>query len=106
MTQLPLTKRQREIFEFLCEYVNAHSYAPSLEEIGFRFGLSSLATVHKHLENLRERGYIRRAWNRSRSIELLSDTNQCPTCGRVRADDSETMVISEQTTGFVRVEEV
>jgi repressor LexA len=68
---LPLTKRQREILDFLTEFIQQHGYAPSLEEIGRRFGLSSLATVHKHLTNLQEKGFIRRAWNRSRSVELV-----------------------------------
>jgi len=68
---LPLTKRQREIFDYLNEFIQQHGYAPSLEEIGKRFGLSSLATVHKHLTNLQEKGFIRRAWNRSRSVEMV-----------------------------------
>jgi len=68
---LPLTKRQREILDFLNEFIQQHGYAPSLEEIGRRFGLSSLATVHKHLTNLQEKGFIKRAWNRSRSVELV-----------------------------------
>src|SRR5258705_12497917 len=68
---LPLTKRQREILDYLNEFIQQHGYAPSLEEIGHRFGLSSLATVHKHLTNLQEKGFIRRAWNRSRSVELV-----------------------------------
>lgn len=68
---LPLTKRQREILNFLTEFIEQHGYAPSLEEIGRRFGLSSLATVHKHLTNLQDKGFIKRAWNRSRSIELV-----------------------------------
>ena len=67
----PLTKRQREILDYLHEFIQQHGYAPSLEEIGRRFNLSSLATVHKHLTNLQEKGFIRRAWNRSRSVELL-----------------------------------
>src|SRR5688572_12715523 len=67
----PLTKRQREILDYLNEFIAQHGYAPSLEEIGERFSLSSLATVHKHLTNLQEKGFIRRAWNRSRSVELL-----------------------------------
>jgi len=67
----PLTKRQREILDFLNEFIDQNGYAPSLEEIGRRFGLSSLATVHKHLTNLQEKGFIKRAWNRSRSVELL-----------------------------------
>jgi repressor LexA len=68
----PLTKRQREILDYLNEFIEQHGYAPSLEEIGRRFGLSSLATVHKHLTNLQDKGFIKRAWNRSRSVELVA----------------------------------
>jgi repressor LexA len=68
----PLTKRQREILDYLSEFIQQHGYAPSLEEIGRRFSLSSLATVHKHLTNLQEKGFIKRSWNRSRSVELLA----------------------------------
>ncbi len=67
----PLTKRQREILDYLNDFIQQHGYAPSLEEVGRRFGLSSLATVHKHLTNLQEKGFIKRAWNRSRSVELI-----------------------------------
>ena len=88
---LPLTKRQRQIFDYLSEHIQQHNYAPSLEEIGHRFNLSSLATVHKHLTNLQEKGYIRRAWNRSRSIELVAPhsgerTVNLPLLGSVAAD--------------------
>jgi len=68
---LPLTKRQREILDYLSDFIQQHGYAPSLEEIGRRFNLSSLATVHKHLTNLQDKGFIKRAWNRSRSVELV-----------------------------------
>ena len=68
----PLTKRQREILDYLEDFIREHGYAPSLEEIGHRFGLSSLATVHKHLTNLEEKGCIRRSWNRSRSVEMVA----------------------------------
>lgn len=67
----PLTKRQREILDYLNDFIQQHGYAPSLEEIGRRFNLSSLATVHKHLTNLQEKGFIRRSWNRSRSVEVI-----------------------------------
>ena len=67
----PLTKRQREILNYLADFIQQQGYAPSLEEIGPRFGLSSLATVHKHLTNLEEKGFIRRSWNKSRSIEIV-----------------------------------
>jgi len=66
-----LTKRQKEIFDFIRDYLQAEGYAPSLEEIGARFGLSSVATVHKHVQNLVEKGLLRKAWNRSRSLELV-----------------------------------
>lgn len=78
----PLTKRQRGILDYLARFIQSHGYAPSLEEICDAFDLSSLATVHKHVENLRVKGYIRRQWNRSRSMELIVGPGCCPTCGR------------------------
>jgi repressor LexA len=65
-----LTKRQKEILDFIRGYLEEQGYAPSLAEIGSRFGLSSVATVHKHIQNLVEKGLLKKAWNRSRSIEL------------------------------------
>jgi repressor LexA len=91
---LPLTKRQREILDFLIESIDRQGYAPSLEEIGRRFQLSSLATVHKHLENLKEKGYITRGWNRSRHITVLMPGNHCPTCGRMLETVGENLVES------------
>ena len=67
----PLTKRQREILNYLADFIQQQGYAPSLEEIGQRFGLSSLATIHKHLTNLEGKGFIRRSWNKSRSVEIV-----------------------------------
>lgn len=67
----PLTRRQREILDYLVEFIQGCGYAPSLEEIGRRFGLTSLATVHKHMSNLEAKGYIRRQWNHARSIEIM-----------------------------------
>ena len=69
----PLTRRQREIFDYVRDFVAEQGYAPSLEEIGAHFGLSSVATVHKHVQHLAEKGYLRKAWNRSRSIEPLEE---------------------------------
>ena len=99
---LPLTKRQRQIFDYLSQYIQQHSYAPSLEEIGNRFNLSSLATVHKHLTNLQEKGYIRRAWNRSRSIELVAAhsgerTVNLPLLGSIAADLPIEAIASPET---------
>jgi len=55
---MPLTKKQREILDFLTQYGDTHGYAPSFEEIAERFGYTSLATVHEHLSNLERKGYI------------------------------------------------
>ncbi len=77
---MPLTKRQKEILDLIQEYIDAHGYAPSFEEIADHFGFSSLATVHEHLSNLERKGYIRKAYNESRSIEV---TPREPTPGGV-----------------------
>ncbi|HXK21079.1 MAG TPA: transcriptional repressor LexA [Myxococcota bacterium] len=66
---MALTRRQREIYDFVREFVDSSGYSPSLEEIGARFGLSSVATVHKHVQHLVEKGYLRKALHRSRSVE-------------------------------------
>ena len=98
----PLTKRQREILDYLNEFIEQHGYAPSLEEIGRRFGLSSLATVHKHLTNLQDKGFIRRAWNRSRSVELVPPRMggralDLPLLGYVAAGAPIEAVVSNET---------
>jgi repressor LexA len=66
-----LTKRQKEILDFLRDYTARHGYAPTLNEIGRRFELSSPATVHKHLKNLEDKRFIRRKWNHSRAVEIV-----------------------------------
>jgi repressor LexA len=73
---MPLTKRQSEILEFVRGYISEQGYAPSFEEIAGRFEFQSLATVHEHLSNLERKGYIRRAHNESRSIEVLPPRGQ------------------------------
>lgn len=98
----PLTRRQREILDYLKEFIDERGYAPSLEEIGSRFGLSSLATVHKHLMNLQEKGFIRRAWNRSRSVELVQARTggralDLPFLGYVAAGEPIEAVVSPET---------
>ncbi len=68
---MPLTKRQREILNYLTLYSEQNGYAPSFEEIAEKFSYSSLATVHEHLSNLERKGFIKRAYNESRAIEIL-----------------------------------
>lgn len=69
---MALTRRQREILDFVTDFISSKRYSPSLEEIAEAFGLSSVATVHKHVSNLEAKGFIRRDWNRSRSIDIVA----------------------------------
>jgi repressor LexA len=87
---MPLTKRQREILTYLESYIRERRYAPSFEEIAEHFRFASLATVHEHLTNLERKGYIRRAYNESRSVEVLppkgtSGASEIPLLGKVAA---------------------
>ena len=68
---MAITKRQRQVYDFLQEFIQRNGYSPSFEEIGDRLGLSSLATVHKHISNLEKKGLLKRDYNRSRSIDVL-----------------------------------
>ena len=70
---MPLTKRQKEILDYITGFIDDHGYAPSFEEIARSFGYSSLATVHEHLSNLERKGYIRKSYNESRSIEMVPE---------------------------------
>jgi len=68
---MALTRRQREVLDVIRELIERNGYSPSLEEIGAELGLSSVATVHKHVSHLVQKGYVRRTWNQNRSIELV-----------------------------------
>jgi repressor LexA len=106
-----LTKRQKEILDFVSRYLDRKGYAPTIEEIGDHFGLTSLATVHKHLTNLQEKGLIKRAWNRSRALELVPtqvkvQAVELPLLGRVAAGTpieaiagTETIFVPEDMIG-------
>jgi repressor LexA len=106
-----LTRRQKEILDFLGRHIEKKGYAPTIEEIGEQFGLSSLATVHKHLSNLQQKGLIKRAWNRSRALELVPTevtvrAVELPLLGRVAAgtpieavQSTETIFVPEDMVG-------
>jgi repressor LexA len=99
---MPLTKRQREILDYLSEYCEQNGYAPSFEEIAKQFNYNSLATVHEHLSNLERKGYIKRSYNESRAIEILpSDANpravELPLLGSVAAGMPIEAVVTQET---------
>jgi repressor LexA len=89
---MPLTRRQKQILTFLETYIQANGYAPSFEEIAEKFSLNSLATVHEHLTNLEQKGYIRRTHNESRAIEMVprpgqTGATELPLLGQVAAGE-------------------
>lgn len=67
---MALTKRQKEVLDFIADFVEEHGYSPSYEEMAQGLKLASLATVHKHIQGLEGRNYLRRGFNQSRSIEV------------------------------------
>src|ERR1700746_1675167 len=68
---MAITKRQRQGDDIIADCVQRNNFTPSFQEIGDGLGLSSLATVHKHITNLEKKGLLNRDYNRSRSIDLL-----------------------------------
>jgi repressor LexA len=67
---MALTKRQKEVVDFVAGFVDDHGYSPSFEEIARGLELASLATVHKHISALEAKHYLKRGYNQSRSLEL------------------------------------
>lgn len=70
--KVPLTRVQAEIVQYLRDYIEIRGFAPSYEEIAARFGYRSLATVHEHIGNLEDKGWVTREYNRSRTLELVA----------------------------------
>ncbi|MFC2076605.1 transcriptional repressor LexA [candidate division KSB1 bacterium] len=73
---MPLTRRQKQVYDFVKDFSRSNGYAPSIDEIARELGLSSRATVHKHLSNLVEKGIISREPNRARSVEVREAASQ------------------------------
>jgi len=106
-----LTKRQKEILDFITRFLDQKGYSPSLVEIGAHFGLSSVATVHKHVDNLRKKGLVRKTWNANRSLELTPAAMgvraiRLPLAGRVSAgfpieavEEREVIAVPEDMVG-------
>jgi len=88
---MAVTRRQKEILDFLESFVARNGYSPSFEEIARGIGLKSLATVHKHITNLEKKGLLDRVHNRSRSIDVVPPgtrtrtSDRLPLAGRIAA---------------------
>ena len=105
---MDLTKRQKEIFDFIRRYASKYGYPPTVREIGKAVGLQSSSTVHAHLANLEKVGLLRRDPTKPRAIELLVDRAKramrgsgLPVVGQVSA--GEPILAEENIEEYVQV---
>lgn len=110
---MALTKRQKEVLDYIADFIDEHGYSPSYDELALGLNLASLATVHKHIEGLEARNYLKRGFNQSRSIEVaakyLSERRkskqpgrpaQVPLVGRIAAGKPVEAVAGQDTLHF------
>jgi len=108
-----LTRRQKDVLDFLSEFIETKGYSPSYEEIAAGLKLASLATVHKHVSALEAKNYLRRGFNQSRSLEIspkyLSEWRRhraqpseldMPLLGRIAAGAPVEAIQGEERLGF------
>jgi repressor LexA len=101
---MAVTRRQKEVLDFLTDFVKRNEYSPSYDEIARGLGLKSLATVHKHITNLANKGLLQRSHNRSRSIDVLPARSRhrgvverLPLMGRIAAGPLNEAVENTET---------
>jgi len=106
-----LTKRQKEIFDFIGRYAGKYGYPPTVREIGKAVGLHSSSTVHAHLSNLEKSGLLRRDPSKPRAIEILVDKAKkavqpggLPLVGQVAA--GEPVLAEENIEEYLEIPEV
>jgi len=111
---MALTKRQKEVLDFIADFIARQGYSPSYEEIAEGLGLASLATVHKHISTLEGKRYLKRGYNQSRSVELAPryfeerreqrlearGTSSVPFVGRIAAGKPVETVEGQYTLEF------
>lgn len=111
---MALTKRQKQVLDFVADFVEQHGYSPSYEELAGGLGLASLATVHKHILALESKHYLKRSFNQSRSLEVAPKYLQeqrryqhdappeieMPLLGRIAAGSPVEAVAAQQTLNF------
>src|ERR1051326_4621692 len=98
---MAVTKKQRQMYDFIGKFTKEHGYCPSYDEICQGLGLSSLATVHKHIGNLEKKGLLRRDANRSRSLDLLEPKGKLKEAFRVAGKAAAAAVNTSMTLPLV-----
>ena len=74
MSPVTLYKRQKQILDFISQYIQVNGHSPTLQEIADSMELSSLATVHEHIQALEKKGVIKKYEGSVRGIEILDKT--------------------------------
>jgi len=108
---MALTKRQKQVLDFIAGFVEENGYCPSYEEIARGLDLASLATVHKHISVLETKSYLKRGFNQSRSLELApkylqeqrrpkAPITEIPLMGRIAAGAPVETVEQHETLNF------
>lgn len=107
---MPLTKRQKQVLDFIAHFQEENGYCPSYEEIAHGLDLASLATVHKHISALESKAYLKRGFNQSRSLELAPKylqeqrrnrpSTEVPLLGRIAAGAPVESVAQRETLNF------
>jgi repressor LexA len=101
MAPIPLTKKQKEIYDFIKSYIKKHEYAPSYREIGEHFGLSSVATVAGYIEALKDKEYLTAEENMARSLQLTPQwdnrTFAVPLLGTIAAGEPIEAIRTSET---------
>ena len=109
---MAVTKRQKQVLDFVARFIEDNGYSPSYEEIARGLDLASLATVHKHISTLETKQYLKRGFNQSRSLDLglkyiqeqrkhRQDTSlEVPLLGRIAAGAPVEAVEQRETVRF------
>jgi len=80
-----LTKRQRQILDFVTNFIKDKEYSPSLEEIRRHFRLKSVSTIHEHIESLHSKGYLKKEPNQPRAVDIYETMETIPLLGTIAA---------------------
>ncbi len=111
---MALTKRQKQVLDFISMFIERNGYSPSYEELATGLGLASLATVHKHIQALETKQYLNRSFNHSRSLEVTrkyfdeqrlyrsgsEPRSEVPLLGRIAAGAPVEAIAGQDTLAF------
>jgi repressor LexA len=110
---MALTKRQKEVLDFIVDFTEENGYSPSYEELAQELKLASLATVHKHIQALESRHYLQRLFNQSRSLQVspkyvqdlrrirqVARPTEVPLAGRIAAGAPVEAIQGQDTLQF------